>query len=479
MKFVKSTTIILMFAVLMLCGALAVAEESSPETTVKTAPDLTSKPPSSEDNPETTIKTAADLTSKPPSSEANLEERFQVFLDKMGWTNRVYEGGIIRIPERDIFVSTGTAFTKVNIGQPGWVESRLIAFSRAELEAKTKIVRFLGESTETKRSLELMENANWSDGSIQEAKRLGQVQETLDRIKKKTLALSESVLDAGMRKLDPEYDPETFDNKTLEERKTIVEDKFHQNIKSMALRTLIGVTCLYTTEGKLGNEYQVLVSVIWSPKLNRLAMSLMNDEYNIPPVAPGKALEQYLPSENTKILGTVGTRIVIDEKGHYAVLAYAQAQPRKASPARTQSALADAKQIAANRARGMVVNYIEEGLAMRDEGPTREISREFSDGTVGTEILREFQRRIRSREVGVTLRGVTVLRQWQLEHPETGQQVAGAVIAWSPSLASFSKNMDSVMKTKPAASKTTQGQNNPAENGKAAIESMKVNTSAY
>jgi len=457
MKSVKLITIILISAVLMCCNALALAE----------------------DTPETTIQTASDLTAKAPLPEVNLEQRFQTFLDKMGWVNRVYEGGIIQIPERDIFVSTATAFTKVRIGQPGWVESRLITFSRAELEAKTKIIRFLAESPETARSLELIENANWSDGSIKEAKQLGQVQETLDRIKKKTLALSESALDTAMKKLDPEYDPEIFDNKPLEARKTIVEDKFHQSIKSMAFRTLIGVTPLYTTEGKIKNEYQVLVSVIWSPKLNRLAASLMNNTYNIPPVDPGKTLEEYLPSEDTHLLGTMGSRIVIDENGHYAVMAYAQAQPRKTSTARTQSALMEAKQIAANRARGMIVNYVKEGLTMKDEESIREISREFSDMTVGTEILRDFQHKIQSREVQMTLKGLSVLRQWDTPHPVTGQNVAGAVVAWSPSLSSFSKSMDSAMKSKRLASKKTMDQKKSVESEKVAIESMEVNTSAY
>jgi len=209
----------------------------------------------------------------------------------------------------------------------------------------------------------------------------------------------------------------------------------------------MGATQIYSAEGKIGNEYQVLVGVIWTPKLNRLAMSLMNDEYNIPPVKPGKKLSQQIPIKDNILLGTFGTRIVIDENGHYAVLAHAQAQPRRSSPNRTQAALQTAKQIAGDRARAMIVNYVKEGMTMRNEEDSQELSREFSDMTVGTETLRQYKHSISGRKVKVQLRGIRVLKEWSMAHPESGQTVAGAIIAWSPSSASLSKYIDSTMKT--------------------------------
>jgi hypothetical protein len=430
-----------------------------------------------EDNPETIIKTASAPVETPVKKESP-EDRWQKFLAARNLNTGVQEGGVTLIPDRDIIISSASEFTKVGIGQPGWVESRVVAFERAELEAKAKIIRYLSETVETKRSLELLENAAWSDGSVQEVKRLGEVQSTLERIGKKSLDLTESALDKALQKMDPDYDAEKYADKTPQELKVIVQDTFTRHIRSMAFRTLIGVTPIYTAESKVGSEYHVLIGVIWSPKLNRLALSLFNGEYNIPAVAPGAELEKQLPGHAETLLGTWGTRIVIDENGHYAVLAYAQSQPRSASSSRLQAALQTAKEIAANRARAQIVNYIKEGLTVRDEEKSSELSREFSDMTVGTETVRKYYHRIAGRKIKVKLRGLRVLKQWDMEHPETGQKVAGSIVAWSPSSAALSEKIDSVMKARPKAGKAAPQKTADDKSG-AEIESMPVDTSKY
>ncbi len=430
------------------------------------------------DKPEEVLKAVANAKND-TDARLSLDQRWRLFLDARNWGEGVYEGGVITFPERSLIVSSASEFTRVSIGQPGWIESRIVAFERAELEAKVKIIRFLAEASESKRSLDLMEKATWSDGTVAEVKQLSDIAETLDRLKKKTLALSDAALDSVLRKLDSDYDPSEYEKQTQEERKTIVEDIFQRKIRNLAFRTSIGVTPVYTSEGKVKGEYQVLIGVVWSPKLNRLAMSLFNDEYNIPPVSPGKKISTHVPKKDSALLGTLGTRIVIDEKGDYAVLAYAQAQPRRSSPSREQSALHLAKQIAAERARAQIVNYIREGLTMRSEENSRELSREFSDLTVGTETLRKYRHRIKGRKTKVKLSGLRVVREWNMLHPETGQKVAGAIVAWSPSSARMSEKMDMTMKTRPKAAKASIKKIRKPGNSGAVIESMPVDTSAY
>lgn len=431
----------------------------------------------SEDNPEKVLKSAADVSKDLPE-QISLEERWRTRLAQMNLDTGIDDGGIITIPERQIRISSASVFTKVRIGQPGWIESRVVAFEQAELEAKAKIIRSLSESTDTQRSLKHLENASWSDGSVEEIKQLGEVAETLSRLGKKSLALSEAALDSSLKKLDPDYSPEKYENKNPDELKTIAEDIFRRRIKAVAFRTLIGVTPIYTTEGNVGGEYQVLVGVIWSPKLNRVALSLMNDEYNIPPVNPGKKIVEYIPRD-IGLLGYLGTRIVIDENGHYTVMAYAQAQPRRSSPSRVQAALQDAKQTAANRARAQIVNFVKEGLTLSDQEISQELSREFSDMTVGTETLRNIEHRISGRRMKLNLRGVYVVKEWSMPHPETGQNVAGAVIAWSPSSATLSKEMDETMKAQPETDEMMKTKSKPSKDEVQALESMPVDTSQY
>jgi hypothetical protein len=303
----------------------------------------------SEDSPGKTLQASEDAAQKKEVVAAvNLNEKWRAFVEAQGWPVEETENGVIHV--QDKIIASAKISVNVGLGQPGWVDSRVVAFERAEMEAKAKIIRSLVETTETKRTLEVLENAAWQDGDVNKVKELNEVADTLDRIGKKTLALTEGSLDAALRKLDPNYDPEKYKGKSIEDLKKIAENKFSRQVQGIAMKTLIGATSIYSAEGKISKgEYQVLVAVIWSPKLNRLALSLMNDEYNIPAVAPGKPLAEHLPKDEAALIGTMGTKIVVDDKGQYAVMAYGQAQPRKAASGRELAAIQDANQIAANR----------------------------------------------------------------------------------------------------------------------------------
>jgi hypothetical protein len=202
----------------------------------------------------------------------------------------------------------------------------------------------------------------------------------------------------------------------------------------------------------------------------------MNDEYNIPAVTPGKPLAEHMPTDEAVLIGSAGAKIVVDEKGQYAVMAYGQAQPRRAAPGRELAAIQDANQIAANRARAAIVNFIQEGLTLRESELSEELSREFSDMTFGTEVVREYQKKITGKNVKVKLSGLRVIKEWNAKHPETGQDVAGTVIAWTPSSAQMSKAAAAAMENQQTGEASTGTQ--PGKDSKQ-LESMKVDTSAY
>ncbi len=430
----------------------------------------------SEDNPDLLLKSSEEAAQKKEIvAIANLNEKWRAFVETQGWPSDETENGVIHADGK--IIASATVSVAVRLGQPGWIDSRVAAFERAELDAKAKIIRSLVESTDTKRSLEVLENATWQDGDIHKIQELNEVADTLDRIGKKSLALTESSLNAALQKLDPEYDPEKYAGKTPEELKQIAESRFKRQIQGIAMKTLIGATPIYSTEGKMTNdEYQVLVGVIWTPKLNRLALSLMNDEYSIPAVTPGKPLAEHMPTDEAVLIGSVGAKIVVDEKGQYAVMAYGQAQPRRAAPGRELAAIQDANQIAANRARAAIVNFIQEGLTLRESELSEELSREFSDMTFGTEVVREYQKKITGKNVKVKLSGLRVIKEWNAKHPETGQDVAGTVIAWTPSSAQVSKAAAAAMENQQTGGASTGTQ--PGKDSKQ-LESMKVDTSAY
>lgn len=410
----------------------------------------------------------------------SLKEKWKKFVNEQKWGESEYAEGVMHFEGRDLIVASGTSFVSVGIGQPGWVESRIIAFEQAELEAKAKIIRFLSEDVDTSRSLSYLEKASWKDGEVEEINQLNDVSQTLKRIGKKTLDLADATLDQALQKMDPDYDKEKYDNISPAEKHTILEQKFKRKIRSTAFKTTIGITPVYNNEAKVDGAYQVIVGVVWSPKLNRLAQGLFNRTYAMKKVTPGKSVNELL-SDSKLLLSTYGTRITVDENGDYIVLAYAQAAPRNTSPSRRASAIHDAKEVASNRARALMTNYIREGMELSNREQSGELLREFDDLTVGVEILREVSRKIKGHKTKVKLRGLRQVKEWAEKHPKTKQWVAGTVVAWSPTSMKASQKMEEAMRKKPLPNKeaATKKSTNPAKVDPVDLSSVPVNTSAY
>lgn len=435
-----------------------------------------------EDNPAKVLNDVAESTPKLDANSESNEAGWKDWVNSQPWGGSDYIGGVQFFSERDIVVSAGIAYVNVRIGQPGWNESRIAAYERAELAARTKIVSFLSESLESERSASLLEKTQFTDGQIQEVQDISEVKTALARFVRKGVALTDALLDAGISKLDPSYDPAAFEKLTKPQQKVVVEEIFKRSISRVALRSLVGVSTGYNAEGfaKAGEkgQYEILVGVIWSPNLGRVAASLTNDVYHIPAKVPGKNINQWVDALGARLIGMSGSRIMVDENGQYNVITFAQAEPRRSSPSRTESALRNAKDIAANRGRAMLSNFAKETVSLSENETSQEIFQELEDMSRGTETVRDFQRIVKGHRNTIKMRGVRVIKEWSMDHPKTGQKVAGAVVIWSPSGLQMSGDMDNAMRQKPVQSTkgTMQEKTTPLEGR---IESVPIDTSAY
>jgi hypothetical protein len=393
-----------------------------------------------EDQPDAVLAAAA---AKPAVYSSKVEDDWKAFLAQQGYGDGWQSGGVLYIEDRDLVFASASEFTRVGVGQPGWVESRIAAFEQAELSAKAKIIRFIANTATAERSTSLLEKSAWSDGSAAEAQELSKAAKMLSSIGQKSLQLTEASLDNALKAIDPDY----RSDKQLDvaAKKTVLEERFSRKLENLAMRTSVGIVPVHSGEGPVGAQYQVLVGMAWSPKLNRVAMSLFNKEYNIPPTGSGKRAEDYIPTDRDGLVAMLGARVVKDEKGDFMVMAYGQAQPRPAPAERAQSAAQLAKEIAAERARGQLVNFVREGIAMSSDERSTELSREFSDMTVGTETMREVRRRIDAKGEKLELKGLRVATEWVADHPASGQPVAGAVVVWSPTGAKTAAKMTEAM----------------------------------
>lgn len=406
-----------------------------------------------EDNPEKIVSEVNKTTAESSFESGNtgVKGAWVDFVRELPFSNGSYNGGVKQFEGRDIIVASGVAMVSVREGQPGWVESRIAAYDRAELEAKTQVVSFLMSNISQERVAKLVENAQTNDGEVQkEVKEGSALLKKLKRIGNKGLKIIETEMNNYLAKYDENYNPEEFNDLVPEQKKIYFEGFFQRVLGNRVLRTVTGFTPSFTTESRQNQEYAVLVGIVWSPKSNQLAISMANDVYKIPPVAPNKSIDQYVKELGPKVYNLWGTRLMIDEKGHYNVVAFAQAAPAKSNSTREQSALQRAKEIAKTRAEGMIATFVRETVSATEKEDFSETIQEFEDGTQGTEIIRNVIKERKGKVRNVKLRGLTTVTDWSINHPITGQKVAGSVVVWSPSSRAMSENMLRKINQKPS-----------------------------
>ena len=409
-----------------------------------------------------------------------LEDRWMEWVSNQPWGAGRYSGSVQEFPERGIYVSFGTAHVSTRMGQPGWIESRMIAYEQADLEARSRLVDVLNQKLSTGRSLDFAENPDFWDGVVQDMKDISEIRRTLNRWGKKTVRLTDAVLDRLISLADEDYDPDTLNAMPPEKQKVILEELFSKSLSRVLTQALAGVAVIYTSEGRVGEEYQVLVGIIWSPNLSRVAWGIRNDSDTPLMAAKGVNVNQWIASLDTKLLGIWGTRVVVDDQGHFNVVAFAQAEPARAALNRQNAAIHRAKEIAENRARALIVNFVAEKVVLKSNQDSQQIHQEREDTSSGTEITRRLRKVVQGRRQTLNISGLHTVKRWSATHPLTGQKLAGAVVVWSPSSRDMARRMAQSMKGPQSKPKSAPPAKKKAPVQKPQmIESVTIDTSAY
>ena len=201
-----------------------------------------------EDDPEKTIREVNKTTSESSfeSGSTGVKGAWVDFVRKLPFSNGSYNGGVKQFEGRDIIVASGVAIVSVREGQPGWVESRIAAYDRAELEAKAQVVSFLMSNLEQERVVDLVENANTNDGEVQKKVQEGSaLMKKLKSIGNKGLKIIETEMDSYLAKYDENYDPEEFSDLTPKQKKIRFEGIFKRAVGNTVLRTVTGLSLIH------------------------------------------------------------------------------------------------------------------------------------------------------------------------------------------------------------------------------------------
>ena len=347
--------------------------------------------------------------------------------------------------EGDLFVTSGTATVPFSIEHAGFIEGRGIAYEIAYMRAKAEMIRFLGTSGTREQVVDLLETAAWERGqSIDDMQPLRQGA----RIAQKLADLTEKKLDEELEKLDPDYDPRSYEDRAQKEEAYRLS--FQQRILTTAAAFVAGATPLKVYEGfsASGDNYQILVGLIWSPKLSRLAGAVGDNARPMRSEEAGPRIDEWLPATLVELIPSWGVHKLVNEHGDQVLVAFGQAAPRATAPDRRDRANESALEVAALRAEGAIRAFVGETLETKRTGDTSMVLVEYASAAEGAEIDRSFYERIRAATGEVRLMGLTTVGEWVVDHPQNGHGVAIAAVSWSPGAVALADRIRNAVETR-------------------------------
>ena len=222
-------------------------------------------------------------------------------------------------PDGSIYV-VGAATTARPSNMPGFVNSRNIAFSIAEMTAKMNLLRMAGEQISSGRGFQLIEDI--IEGEDPDAKEKASL---ID----KAARLADQSMDNALAAVGV---PESEISAMNESRKNAVyQQKFNQTVRSLVAGMTQGCAVVRTAEGEAGgDDYQVAVCIKYSPEFQAMAALIKNGgSGSVPLGKAGNSKEKILSMPTSELVMRLGTWVSYNERGEMVVYGFGQQEVRQ------------------------------------------------------------------------------------------------------------------------------------------------------
>ena len=354
------------------------------------------------------------------------------YLQGKGWTE-----GENQKASGSFFVSVGIGEIQAPLDNPGYIGSRVIAYDKAMLYAKEKMVEYLGMSISTETEL------SYTEGDIGAATTRMPVSKAtsfMDKFHK----LFKAKLDNVLRKegVDPDAEDKAAAAKAA--KKLLASEQYRKMTRSLARAQVTGMqVCCSFESVPAGKKGQIGVVAIWSPKLQAMAET-MSTGGKLPSGVAKTRIEEQIPTDKTTLLSTFGVQQKINENGKLVLVSFGQAAAMTDSPMAAKAAYEKAKLNALEGLR----SFAGETVAVANDMTKAESFEEFELAADEYEDLSAFQGKIRAVAGKMGISGATTVKRWECVHPLAKRKAYGVVLAWSPNQAenarSLRRQMESV-----------------------------------
>lgn len=304
----------------------------------------------------------------------------------------------------------------------GFVNSRNIAYSIAELTAKMNLLRMAGEQITSGRGFTMLEDI--IDGEDPDASSKASM---LD----KAIKIVDKSLDKALEYLG--VSEEDIAKMNESKKHAAYEQNFNQTVKSLVAGMVKGCATVMIAEGDGGkDDYQIAVCMKYSPEFQSLSSIIKNNaSFQTPVGKVQNSVEKIKAMPEGELVGKLGAQVVFNSNGEMIVFGFGQQEVREAS-SRQSAAFSRAYSQARLQAVNNIKNFVAEDLVAQESLTNIEKLREYDDGTQSYFSQQKWEQAVQAKESTLNL-ATTEIRQWKGKHPISGQDIAGYVVAWTPS----------------------------------------------
>jgi len=309
-------------------------------------------------------------------------------------------------------------------GQTNWLAARKLAFETAELNARAQLAATMATEIKSDRNV-----AARMFGGDDAAPALESVVKQLS-LAEKTQVLAGKVLDNEISK----YTPNWNDTASIQQKKDAIvklQAQLQEDIAAHSELYTAGAFTVVQCEGQStsdGGKYSVLVGLIWSPKLAKIAESIWNPAIKLPPEPVESSLDKQFAAFSDKnpdwLAYSLGARVFTDEKGEYVVVGFGVAPQ--------SSMMSVDKRRASLDALAAIQRFVGEKVEANSEEKERFERREFASGENSSFDTSVYINNVNARSQDLKLSGVTEVASWRGVHPWSSAKMQVVAMAWTP-----------------------------------------------
>ena len=368
----------------------------------------------------------------------------------------LYEGKLL-------YISVGAAAVNAKPSDPDYIDSRVLAFQRAELEAKAKTAIYLGVDLTTSRGSSEweinpqerheLEELYEASKDLQSSTVQNGIANTIKALFEKASLLAKEKLDEVIKKSGVDVDAE----KRAEEQRKTARKNMTMNLRNIseaslkasasALSEVQGSQVIASFEGSYHGNYQVAVITLWSQNLQRLVQSMRSGSapLGLPRKEAKEELLKQLPDDPNELCCLTGVRAYINQDGEHTLLTFGQAGVNVVGE-REDKAFEKAGKKARLRAMAALRSFMGETVAFKSTEKLRELlalyANEYQEGQQNYTSISRFQEMIETEAKKEKISGIHGLfTKEDLKHPFTYKPLILKVMAWSPSSQALAKEV--------------------------------------